>query len=1136
MASGKYCELLRSSGFRAFLSTQFLGALNDNFYKMVVSLLAVDTAAGIGDSGLYLSLAGVLFILPFILFSGYAGYLADIYNKRKVLIVTKVFEVLAMGIGVFAFSMGRIELMLGVLFLMALQSTFFSPAKYGILPEMLPYKDLSRANGLLEMSTFLAIILGTAVGGVIFAALKERLPWIGLIAVFIAVIGTIASLGISRVPDSGAKKPFKWNPWAEIFIGLERIYRDRSLWLATVGISYFWFLGALLQMTMLLMGKEVMRLNDQWVGIMLAFLAIGIGMGSLAAGRLSGDKIEPGLVPIGSFGMGVFSISLSLAKFSYPLTSFILYLLGFSAGLFIVPLYTFIQQRSGHEEKGRVLATNNFMGTGGILLASGVLWFFRDLLQIQADGIILIFGFLTFLVTAYTVRRVPEFLVRFILWVFTRTIYRIRIVGLENIPREGPALLVSNHVSFVDPFIIGCCVNRFIRFIIARPYYEIRTLQWFYRLMKAIPISDKSRKDILESLGQAREEILRGELVCVFAEGGISRTGNILPFKRGFEKIIEGIDVPVIPVHLDRIWGSIFSFSGGRFFYKWPDRIFRPVTVSFGRPMPSSVKAWDVRQAVMELGGEAARYRRKGGDLLHLRFIKMAKRRWSSLCMADSTGEGFTWGKILVGALLLGEWIKRHSPDDSVVGLLLPPSVAGGMANIGVLLAGKIPVNLNYTAGREAMASAIREGSIRTILTSRRFLEKARCDEMEGMVFLEEVMREITILQKILSVLKVRLFPMFLLRRFFGFAKKGPDDLATIIFTSGSTGIPRGVMLSHHNILSNIEGFSQLFYITRRDKLMGVLPFFHSFGFTGTLWFPLISGFSVVYHSNPLDAKTIGETVFRHRATIMLSTPTFCEDYLRKCTEEEFSSLRYVIVGGERLRDSLARAFKEKYGLDLLEGYGCTEMGPVVSVNIPDAFDGPHRQTGFKSGTVGHPIPGVTVKVVDPETGISLPCGEEGMLLVKGPGRMVGYLGQPERTEEVLQKGWYVTGDIASIDEDGFITIVDRISRFSKIGGEMIPHIKVEDTINRLLGDGLCLVTAIADKGGKERLVVLHTRKDVTADEIWKGLCRMDIPRLWIPRREDIYYIEEIPTLGSGKVDLGRVKGMLWKMVGVRES
>ncbi|MBI5407084.1 MAG: MFS transporter [Nitrospirae bacterium] len=1125
MATGKYKDLLKHLGFQSFLWTQFLGAFNDNFYKIVVSLFAIEAAKKYGEGGsFYLSLAGALFILPFFLFSGYAGHLADVFNKRSVLIVTKSFEIIAMSLGLFAFLSGRIELMLGVLFLMALQAAFFSPAKYGILPEMLPYKDLSRANGLLEMSTFLAIILGTSLGSVVFGVWKGRVELMGLAVIMIAIAGTVTSFGISRVPPSGAVKPFQINPWAEIAIGLKRLYKEKPLWLTVIGISYFWFLGALLHMNILLLGKEVMRLDDQWIGILVAFLAVGIGVGSLVAGRLSGDNIEPGLIPFGSIGMGVFSVLLSYGAASYTLTAAALVLIGFSAGLFIVPLNAFLQRESGHQEKGRLIAANNFLNTGGVLLASGVLWLFRDFLQMPADRIIKIFGFFTFIATAYIVRELPKFLIRFVLVVLINTVYRVRVVGQENIPERGPALLVCNHMSFVDPLLVGSCVQRFIRFIITRPYYNIRTLQWFFALMKAIPISEGSRKDILKSIERAREELSQGKLVCVFAEGAISRTGNLLPFKRGMERITEGLDVPVIPVHLDRIWGSLFSFSGGRFLWKLPRRIPYPVTVSFGKPMPAISKAWEVRQAIMELGSEAVQYRRTSGDLLHLRFMKNARRRWRSLCIADSSGKELNYGKALVGSLVFARWMRNKHPGEKMIGLLLPASVAGALANIAILMAGKVPVNLNFTAGREAMALAVQQSGIKTILTSRMFLEKAKIAEMEGMVFLEEMMREIPPFQKAVAMLLALFLPASLLQRLISTEKMNPDSLATVIFTSGSSGIPKGVMLSHHNILSNVEGFAQVFQLTGKDRVMGVLPFFHSFGFTGTLWFPLVSAFAAVYHPSPLDAKAVGEMVNRYKATLLISTPTFCATYLKRCTAEEFSSLRYVIVGAEKLRAPLAEGFKEKYGLDLLEGYGCTEMGPVVSVNIPDVQGASQRQTGLKPYTVGHPIPGVVAKVVDPETGKPLPAGTEGMLLVKGPGRMAGYLGQPEKTREVLQDGWYITGDIGCIDHHGFITITDRLSRFSKIAGEMVPHIKVEDAISKLLGDAVCIVTSLPDEEKGERLVVLHTSKEMTAEEIWRQLCQTDIARLWIPRRENIYYIDAIPTLGSGKADLRQAR------------
>ncbi len=1126
MASGKYKDLLTALGFQAFLWTQFLGAFNDNVYKIVVAMLAVHVATSAGGGSGHLSLVGAVFILPFFLFSGYAGHIADVSSKRTVLIVTKALEIVAMALGFVAFLSGRIDLMLGVLFLMALQSTFFSPAKYGILPEMFPDRDLSRANGLLEMTTFLAIILGTSIGSLVFAMWKDRLAWIALTLIGIAIAGTITSLAISRVPPSGSQKPFRLNPWAEIGEGLTRLYQERTLWLTVVGIAYFWFLGALLQMDIILLGKEVMELEDFWIGILGAFLAIGIGIGSVAAGRLSGDKVELGLVPLGSIGIGGFSILLASSTASYAQTVTALLLLGFSGGLFIVPLNAVLQQKSGREERGRVIATSNFVTTGGVLLASGVLWTLRDLFQLQADRIILVFGLFTLLGTVYILRILPDFLIRFTLWMVTHTIYRIRIVGQEHVPFHGPALLVCNHISHSDGLLVGACVQRFIRFMVYRPYYELKPLNWLFRLMRAIPVTGGNRKEVIQSLERAREELRQGHVVCIFAEGALSRTGTLLPFKKGFERIVAGVDVPVIPVHLDRLWGSIFSFKDGKFFWKWPERIPYPVTVSFGSPLPATARAEEVRQAIMEMGSAAVEHRKTPRDLLHLRFLTTAKRRWFSLAMADSTGKKLSFGEALVSSLLLARWLQKQSLEDRMVGILFPPSIAGAVANIAVLLAGKVPVNLNFTAGREAMVSAIQQCSIRMILTSRIVLHKAKLEHMEGMVFLEEAVKGISSLQKVQTTLTALLLPSRLLATLFHHGERTPDALATVIFTSGSTGIPKGAMLSHHNILSNVEALAQVLWVTKKDRLMGVLPFFHSFGFTGTLWFPLLSGFGVVYHANPLDAKTVGEMVSTYRATGIMATPTFYAAYIRKCSAEEFSSLRLAIAGAEKLREPIANAFKEKYGLDLLEGYGCTELAPVVSLNIPDFGEGVYRQTGRKPGTVGHPIPGVAVKVVDPESGEPLPHGEEGMLLVKGPGRMLGYLGQPEKTAEVLRGDWYVTGDIASIDEEGFIRITDRLSRFSKIGGEMVPHIKVEETINTILVDDASVVVAIPDEVKGERLVALYTHTQVTPDELWEQLSQTDLPKLWLPKRENLYLVETIPILGTGKADLRQAKMM----------
>jgi acyl-[acyl-carrier-protein]-phospholipid O-acyltransferase/long-chain-fatty-acid--[acyl-carrier-protein] ligase len=1015
--------------------------------------------------------------------------------------------------------------MLAIVFLMGLHAAFFSPAKYGILPEMLPDRDLSRGNGLLEMSTFMAIILGTSAGGAIYSAWKYNLPFIGFVMLAIAVLGLVTSLGISRVPASGAAKLLRLNPMGEIIDGLRRLHADRPLWLTVLGISYFWFLGALVQINMLFFGAELLQLDEFHIGLLGTFLAIGIGLGSLAAGRLSGDHIELGLVPLGSVAMGLCLALVALAATSYTRTAMALVGLGFAAGLFAVPLNALLQQRAGREEKGQLIATNNFLNTIGIFLAAATHWTLKSTLGLSPDTIILLIGLVTLAGTMVILYLLPDYFVRFVLWLLTHTIYRIRVVGDQNIPIRGPALLVCNHVSFVDALLIGASLPRFVHFMLHREYYDIKSLTWFFRLMRAIPVSATNRREIVESLKRARNELEKTNIVCIFAEGAISRTGRIGPFKRGFEKIVEGTRVPIIPVHLDQVWGSIFSFKDGKFFWKWPKKSPYPVTVSFGAPLPPKSSVQEVRNAVLELESDAVEYRRGPRDLLHVKFIEMAKHRWQSFCMADTTGAELTYGKTLIGAMLLARWLRNHCAQEPMVGVILPASVGGALTNIAILLAGKVPVNLNFTSGAEAMVSAIDQCGIKTILTSRVFLSKANLENVDGMVFLEEIRKTFDAPKKLLTALKAFLLPArWLTQRYVKTLK--PTDLATVIFSSGSTAMPKGVMLSHHNIVSNVEGITQVIKFTPKDRIMGVLPLFHSFGFTGTLWLPLLAGFGAVYHPSPTDAKTIGETIQKYQATLFISTSTFYAGYLRRCTKEEFASLRYVIAGAEKLREPVVKAYQEKYGITILEGYGCTELAPVVSVNMPDVIDGEEKQICNKSGTVGPPIPGVAVKIIDPDTERTLTAGEEGLLLIKGPNVMLGYLNQPVLTEQSMRGGWYITGDIATVDEDSFIRITDRISRFSKIGGEMVPHMRIEEVINEVIGSAASAVTAVPDAHRGEKLIGFYSHNGMTREELWNKLNHSNLPKLWIPKRENLHPVDVLPVLGTGKVDLKKIKAM----------
>jgi acyl-[acyl-carrier-protein]-phospholipid O-acyltransferase/long-chain-fatty-acid--[acyl-carrier-protein] ligase len=516
-------------------------------------------------------------------------------------------------------------------------------------------------------------------------------------------------------------------------------------------------------------------------------------------------------------------------------------------------------------------------------------------------------------------------------------------------------------------------------------------------------------------------------------------------------------------------------------------------------------------------------------DLLHAAFIHTAKRRWGQFAMADSTGQKLTYGRALVGAMLLADRIAQLTPGQENIGLLLPATVGGAVTNIAALLAGRTPVNLNFTIGPQALADAIAMAGIKTVFTSRVFVSKAGIAPLPSMVYLEDVRGQISGLDKIRTLLRARLTPASTLAGRYRHGRRG-DSLATIIFSSGSTGVPKGVMISHANLMANVEALEQIFPMAPVDCFIGVLPFFHAFGLTGTLWFPLLQGCSVAYHPNPVDAKIVGELAETYRGSMLISTPTFCQSYLRRCAKEQFASLRFAIVGAEKLREPLATAFREKFGIPLLEGYGCTEMSPVVSVNLPDGTRDGRPWIGTKFGSVGRPIPGVSAKIVDRVTGAGPLIDQDGLLLVKGDSMMVGYLNQPERTAEAMRDGWYVTGDIAKIDQDGFIFITDRLTRFSKIGGEMVPHVKIEEAINEVLGEALSGGTAVPDAAKGERLIAFYSKPEVTPEQLWEQLSRSELPKLWLPRRDSLVQIEAIPTLGSGKVDLRKLREMAEKV------
>jgi len=1130
---GTYWGLLRSWGFSSFLLTQFLGAWNDNAYKITVSLLTVMLIADPRQNSAYISLAGFLFVLPFVLFSGYAGQLADRFSKRSVLIITKLLEIPAMLLGLWAFSRNDADMMLAVVFVLATQSTFFGPAKYGILPEMLPTKELSRANGLLEMSTFAAIILGTTAASFLVEAWAAEVWKIAAVLIGVAVLGSLTSLQISRVRRPQNPDRFNWNPIAEVIAGTRVMFADRTLMLTITGISFFWFLGALFQMDLLLFAKQNMQLSESGAGILVAGLAVGIGAGSMLAGKISGDHIELGLAVPGCLGMGLSGLAVALSAPNFGLTLFFLTVMGLCGGLFIVPLNAMLQHKPKADEKGRLMGVNNFYNAIAMLMASASLWLLTSVLGWSPSAVIVVASLFTIGATAIVLWYTTEDTLRLVLGSLLRMVYSFRVTNAKVVPATGPALIVANHVSFIDGFLIGACLPRIARFLVMDTYFN--QFRWVLAPIGAIPVS-LGRKAVLESIAAARQALERGEIVCIFPEGSLTRTGNIHRFQRGMERIAEGLNVPVIPVHLGGVWGSIFSHgANGRPFYRrgvWR----RAIHVTFGDPLPVPVSAEEARDTVLQLGSAAMAASDEVNTTIARRFVANCRRYWGREALADSSGKRLNYGRTLTSAILLANWLNTNRPADQRVGLLLPASVGGALANLAVMLCGKTPVNLNFTAGADAIRSACAQCDIQTVLSSKLFLKKAKLEEPQGVVYLEDLLPQFSAVAKLVALLRARFSPQSWLLANLGASRVGPDDLATIIFSSGSSGEPKGVMVSQRGILANIEGGQLLFHIQSSDAFGGILPLFHSFGFTYTLCFPLMVGARVAYHPNPLDAKSIGELVREHKVTVILATPTFLRTYLRICTPEQFASLRLMITGAEKMPAKLSQEIQERFGVIPFEGYGATEMSPVISVNVPNAEHPLWPQPGNKPGAVGQPLPGVTVRIVDPETFEPLPVGKQGLILTNGPSRMMGYWKQESRTQDALRDGWYITGDIGGLDADGFLTLTDRLSRFSKIAGEMVPLIRVEEAIRENTGLESCVVVALPDAQKGERLVLLHTATDRTASQIYKTLTSTNISRLWIPKADSIYSVEALPILPTGKMDLQRTKALAIEFDQQREA
>jgi acyl-[acyl-carrier-protein]-phospholipid O-acyltransferase/long-chain-fatty-acid--[acyl-carrier-protein] ligase len=701
---------------------------------------------------------------------------------------------------------------------------------------------------------------------------------------------------------------------------------------------------------------------------------------------------------------------------------------------------------------------------------------------------------------------------------FVRTFYRVTVTGTESLP-SGGFLLLPNHITWIDAILLSMACPRPIRFIIDEGVYRNPWLNPVLRAVSCIPITGRKAKD---GMREAISRIRAGEIVCLFPEGELTRTGALLRLRRGYEIIARQAEAPVVPVWLDQLWGSIFSYKGGRFFTKLPKAIPYRVTVAFGEALTADeADTATVREQLLKLGEFCYSQRPNlRGHIGRAALRGLKRHRFRTGLVDGMDGSQLVRGKVLGVALAFARHLQKTYPDQKRIGVVLPPGKGGLVANLSIILAGKIPVNLNFTSLHEAIVSAIDQAGLKTTITAHA-MEKRLVDFpwTSEVVYLDDALPPMK--KKILLWWIAALFvPRGILAGMMKLPSVGDHDEAVLLFTSGSSGKPKGVVLSHRNILGNVAQFAVALDARKTDLLLASLPFFHSFGCTVTLFYPLFESVRALTYPNPLEAKKIAELIHRHHVTVMLATPTFLRAYLRKAEPEQLSSLRLLVAGAEKLPLDLGQAVEARFGKHVYEGYGLTETSPVISVNLPEPPG--QTQPTNRPGSTGKMLSGIAAEIRDPETEEKRSLHETGMLWVRGPNIFEGYLDAPEQNADVLRNGWFKTGDIGRFDEDGFLYIEGRLSRFSKMAGEMVPHETIETKILHALnigeqGERVLAVMGVPDAIKGEALVLLTTI-EIDQHALRSALTATGVPNLWIPRT--IYRVEAIPALASGKLDL----------------
>jgi acyl-[acyl-carrier-protein]-phospholipid O-acyltransferase/long-chain-fatty-acid--[acyl-carrier-protein] ligase len=1129
--SAPQLALLTKRRFLPLFVTQFLGAFNDNLYRSsMLFLLSFTIYRGDADqAALVAVIAGGVFILPYFLFSSLAGQIADRIDKAKIARAVKLAEVGIMLVGALALGSGSMPLLMLVLFAMGVHSTVFGPVKYSMLPQHLSERELMGGTGLVEAGTFLAILAGQVAGGLLPVATADE----AMIAV--AALGLLASLFIPSAPPAADRPAIDANLLRSTARIVGHARRTRRLFLVILGITWFFALGAVLtQQFVPLVGH--LNATPEVGALFLGLFSIGVAIGSLIVARLLKGEISSRYVPASALVMALAVIDLGFtvrglspsatlvgvggflrAPGSWHLIADLL-IVAIAGGVFIVPLYALLQTLGDPASRSRDVAANNIVNAAGMVLVSALV---AVVLSLGAGSatLFLMLGVVGLIVALVAVALLPETVLKALVKLVLRLCYRVDVVGAENMPAAGtPAVVVVNHVSFLDGLLLAA-------FLPGKPTFAVHTRiakAWWVRpflgLFDAFPVDPTNPMSAKAMVKAARE----GRTLVIFPEGRITVTGALMKIFDGPGMVADKADAPIVPVRIDGAQYTPFSRLRGKLRLRWFPKIrltvLSPRRVAIAGEMSARERRAVAGRKLYDQMSEMI-FATSNIDrtlftaLLDARDIHGGKKP----LVEDVKREPLTYDRLVVGAIALGRALERHARPAEAVGLLLP-NVNGVVAAFFALQAtGRVPAMLNYTAGLANLDAACTAADVRTIVTARAFVEQAKLGEIVAklgetrrILWLEDIAATITGFGK---------FRALVAGRFAHGAHWGrridPNAPAVILFTSGSEGLPKGVALSHRNLLANCQQLAARIDFNPTDVVLNALPVFHSFGLTGGTLLPVLNGIGTVLYPSPLHYRIVPALAYDANATILFGTDTFLAGYARMANPYDFYSLRYIFAGAERVRDTTRQVYAERFGLRIMEGYGATEAGPVIAVNTP---------MHFRAGSVGRLLPAIEAKL-DPVPGIDDQGGRIGRLAIRGPNIMAGYYkADAPGLLQPPEGGWHDSGDIVEIDDQGFVTIKGRAKRFAKIGGEMISLPAVEGYAASVWPGGEHAVVTRPDPRKGEQLVLFTTTSDATAAKLQEWARANGVAEIATPR--DIRVVAALPVLGTGKLDYVTMTGL----------